>query len=67
VTGGKVYFRTDAASRPDYLARGSVALQPKDRPRGPRTVDRNFLVPAEVLAEPDLLRQWAQRSAAVRD
>lgn len=40
------------------------ALQPPDgRPRGPRTVDRSFQVPAEILEEGELLRAWAESAA----
>jgi hypothetical protein len=38
-------------------------LQPRHRPRGPRTVDRNVEVPSEVLTDADLLREWALRAA----
>ena len=66
VMDGRVYFRTDDASRSDYTDRGMPALQPKYRPRGPKTVDRNFEVPPEVLADPSLLKQWALRAAAAQ-
>jgi DNA transformation protein len=59
---GKVYFRTDAESRHDYLARGMTAFQPPGRPPGPRTVGRNFEVPADVLDDAALLRAWALRA-----
>jgi DNA transformation protein len=63
VNDGMVYFLTDDASRPAYIARGSVAFQPANRPAGPRTVPRNFQVPPEVLADAEELRAWAQRAA----
>jgi len=63
---GVLYFRTDEDSRAAYTARETPALQPKYRPRGPKTVDRHFEVPPEVLADAVLLREWALRSAAVR-
>jgi DNA transformation protein len=63
---GRLYFRTDDESRADYLAFGSVAFQPSSRPRGPTTVGRNFEVPAEVLADPSRLREWALRAASAR-
>ena len=59
----KLYFRTDERSRSDYTSRGMIALQPKFRPRGPRTVDRNFEVPPDVRADDALLRAWAIRAA----
>jgi DNA transformation protein len=63
ISDGTLYLRTDDASRPDYVVLGMRALQPKHRPRGPRTVDRNFEVPAAVIAAPDVLREWALRAA----
>jgi DNA transformation protein len=66
ISDGVLYFRTDDDSRPAYVARGSRPLQPKHRPRGPKTVDRNFRVPEEVLADIDVLREWATRAAAAK-
>ena len=63
ITDGVLYFRTDEESRGEYLERGMPAFQPKYRPRGPKTVDRNFEVPAEVLADETLLKEWALRAA----
>lgn len=67
IFGGKLYFRTDDESRPEYMKRGMRALQPPPRrPRGPKTVDRNFEVPPEVLADASLLKAWALRAASAR-
>ena len=66
ISDGRVYFRTDAESRELYRARGMQPLQPRHRPRGPKTVDRNFEVPNEVLRDEDQLRLWARRAASVR-
>ncbi len=63
VTDAAVYFRTDEESRADYLARGMRAFQPANRPRGPKTVDRNFTVPQDVLDDDEQLRKWALRAA----
>jgi DNA transformation protein and related proteins len=63
ITDGAVYFRTGDESREEYRARGMAALQPKNRVRGPRTVDRNFEVPPEVLEDQALLVEWALRAA----
>ena len=64
IHGGQAWFRTDAESRAHYLERGMPAFQPPNRPRGPRTVDRTFLVPDEVLADARQLAEWAPRAAA---
>ncbi|MEX2246749.1 MAG: TfoX/Sxy family protein [Dehalococcoidia bacterium] len=63
---GVLYFRTDDETRPAYVQRGMPPLQPRHRPRGPRTVDRHFEVPPGVLADPTLLREWALRASSVR-
>ncbi len=62
VSDGQLYFRTDEASRESYESRGMSAFQPSNRPRGPKTVDRNFQVPPDVLEDDDLLRTWAMRA-----
>jgi DNA transformation protein len=66
VSDGRLYFRTDDESREAYRARGMQALQPRHRPRGKRTVDRNFEVPPDVLDDATLLREWAMRAAGAR-
>ncbi len=63
---GVLYLRTDDESRGEYTSRGMPALQPKYRPRGPKTVDRHFQVPPNVLADDALLREWALRAAKVK-
>ena len=63
VTNGAVYFRTDEESKSDYVARGMKAFQPANRPRGPKTVDRNFTVPQDVLDDEELVSEWALRAA----
>jgi DNA transformation protein len=64
INGGHAWFRTDDGSRAEYLARGMPAFQPPNRPRGPKTVDRTFRVPDEILADPEQLTEWALRAAA---
>ncbi len=63
---GRVYFRTDEASRADFTSRGMPAFHPGTRPRGPRTVDRNFEVPLEVIEDSALLAEWAERASRVK-
>ena len=64
ISDGVLYFRTDSTSRDAYIERGMPAFQPMDRPRGPKTVDRNFQVPDEVLEDAPLLHSWAVTAAA---
>ncbi len=66
INGGHAWFRTDTASRPNYLDRGMPAFQPPNRPRGPKTVDRNFRVPDDILADPSQLTEWALTAAAAQ-
>jgi DNA transformation protein len=63
VNDGCVFFRTDDLSRADYSSRGMQPFQPNRRPIGPRTVPRNFQVPPEILADSELLAEWALRAA----
>ena len=63
IHSGHAWFRTDAESRPDYLARDMPAFQPPNRPRGPKTVDRNFRVPDDILADDQALSEWAIRAS----
>jgi DNA transformation protein len=63
ISDGKLYFRTADESRADYVSRGMRALQPRYRPRGRKTVDRNFEVPPDVLADAVALREWALPAA----
>ena len=62
IVDGRLYLRTDTESRTQYLERGMPPLESKRRPRGPRTVDRNFEVPAEVISDSALLLEWAMRA-----
>ncbi len=65
ISGGRIYFRTDEESRRAYTEQGMTALPPPPgRPRGPRTVDRNFELPPEILEDPAQLVFWARRAAA---
>jgi TfoX/Sxy family transcriptional regulator of competence genes len=66
VSDGRLYFRTDDESRADCLERGMQPLQPKFRRRGPKTVDRHFEVPQDVIEDAALLNEWAARAAAVK-
>jgi TfoX/Sxy family transcriptional regulator of competence genes len=64
ISDGRLYFHTDATTRADYLARDMPAFQPPGRPRGPRTVDRNFEVPMDVVSDPGALVEWAAKAIA---
>jgi DNA transformation protein len=66
IVDGRLYFRTDDDSRAAFVERGMTALQPRWRVRGPKTVDRNFEVPAAILGDTEALRTWALRAGATR-
>lgn len=59
VHDGRLYFRTDEASRADYRARG---MQPF-RPNPKQTLKNYFEVPVDIIESPQRLREWASRAA----
>jgi DNA transformation protein len=62
VDGGKLYFRTGAATRPDYESRGMAAFAPT-----PKQVLKNYFeVPVEILEDDSLLCDWARRAVQVQ-
>lgn len=63
IAEGRLYFRTDEASRSAYVERGMRAFQPSNRPRGAKTAARHFEVPAEVFEDADALCDWALRAS----
>lgn len=57
---GRLYFRTDDATRAEYLARGMKPFRPNPR----QTLKSYYEVPAEVIEDADELVRWAR--AALR-
>ena len=53
---GRLYFRTDARTRLDYIARGMSPFQPNPR----QTLVSYYEVPAEVLDDTEILAGWAR-------
>jgi DNA transformation protein len=53
---GKLYLRTDDATRPEYEARGMGPFRPNPR----QTLKNYYEVPADILDHPDLLAAWVQ-------
>lgn len=53
---GRLYFKTDDASRPDYEECGMEPFQPNDR----QTLTRYYEVPADVLENDEQLVAWAR-------
>ena len=60
VHGSRLYFKTDASNRADYVARGTRPF----RPNANQTLQTYYEVPLDVLEDPADLRRWAERAAA---
>ena len=61
---GRLYFRTDALTRPDYTARGMSPFQPNPR----QTLASYYEVPVDVLDDTEILASWAHAAlSAYRD
>lgn len=58
--GGRLYFRTDAASRPAYVERGMQPFRPNAR----QTLATYYEVPPEILEDGDELLAWARTALA---
>ncbi len=59
---GRLYFKTDAQSRPGYEARGMRPFQPSAK----QTLRTYYEVPPEVLEDADELLPWARRAIKCR-
>ncbi|MDE2195788.1 MAG: TfoX/Sxy family protein [Gammaproteobacteria bacterium] len=59
VHAGALYFRTDAASRAQYVQAGSRPFNP----RGRKELHRYYQVPVEILDDPQALTAWALQAA----
>ena len=59
---GRLFFRTDAGSRPAYAKAGMRPF----RPRPKLSLHAYYEVPAEVLEDRRALRAWADRASRTR-
>ena len=57
---GRLYFRTTAATRPDYTSRGMKPFRPSTK----QTLKSYHEVPAEILEDRAALAAWAGRAIA---
>jgi DNA transformation protein len=57
--GGKLYFKTDDATAPDYARHGMEPFRPNDR----QLLKSYYEVPADVLENRDELSRWADAAA----
>jgi DNA transformation protein and related proteins len=64
VMGNTLYFRVSAATRDDYVSRGSPCFSYTTR-KGRVQVRQYHAVPDEVLEDPELLRAWARKAAGL--
>ncbi len=58
VSGGRLYFKTDAATRPEYERRGMEPF----RPNAKQTLISYYEVPAEVIEDGEQLAAWGLRA-----
>lgn len=56
----RLYFRTDAASRGRYTARGMEPFRPNAR----QTLTSYYEVPADIVEDGELLTEWARAALA---
>ncbi len=59
--GGRLYFKTDASTRPDYLAAGSGPFQPNAN----QCLSAYYEVPSHVLESPAELCTWVERASTL--
>jgi DNA transformation protein len=59
---GRLYFKTDEASRARYLARGMKPF----RPTAKQTLKTYFEVPVDIIEDADQLAEWARQAAECR-
>lgn len=59
---GRLYFKTDAASRGEYSARGMQPFRPNRR----QTLTSYYEVPVEIMEDREALTAWAQTAVGVQ-
>jgi len=60
---GRLYFRTDEASRPRYREKGMKPF----RPNATQTLTSYYEVPVEVVEDPEQLCAWAEGAVLCRN
>ena len=60
VYAGRLYFKTDEASRGRYTELGMQPFRPSDK----QTLKTYYEVPADIIEDPDRLIAWARQAAA---
>ncbi len=63
IADGRLYFKTDEASREEYVRRGMGPFQPYEK----QTLTTYYEVPVEILEDDEALALWALQACAVAD
>ena len=63
IASGRLYLKTDEASRQEYVARGMTPFQPSET----QTLKNYYEVPVDVLEDRTLLTAWARAAIRVAD
>ena len=58
---GKLYFKTNAATKPNYEAYGMRPFQPSAK----QTLKNYYEIPVEILEDADALCSWAKHAVSV--
>jgi DNA transformation protein len=58
ISKGRVYFKTDATTRPEYERRGMTPFQPSAK----QTLKSYYEVPVEIVENEEQLAEWARRA-----
>ncbi|MBI3127800.1 MAG: TfoX/Sxy family protein [Candidatus Tectomicrobia bacterium] len=59
----RLYFKTDEASRAEYLSRGMGPFRPTPK----QIIKTYYEVPVEIVEDADALVEWAKRALACRE
>ena len=60
VSAGRVYLKTDDSTPPEYVRRG---MKPFHSGGDGGTLETYYQLPADVIGDPEHLREWAQAAA----
>jgi DNA transformation protein len=60
---GRLYFKTDGASRARYVSKGMKPFRPNRK----QTLKTYYEVPADILEDADQLRLWATQAVGSRE
>jgi DNA transformation protein len=58
ISSGRLYFKTDTATQPEYERRGMAPFQPSAK----QTLKSYYEVPVEVVEDDEQLVNWARRA-----